>query len=131
MIDHAKAVVSVAGTASWEAVMRGKPGIIFGDARYKFCDSIFRVANLQDCQRVLTCISEGYQVNNDAILCFLEAVEKAYFIGNTDPLPPWYTITNEQNAQHITNEIIETIHSDYPHLSEQCQLATPAGILRP
>lgn len=119
MIDHAQAVVSIAGTASWEAVLRGKPGIIFGDARYKFCEGIFRVANLSDCQSALNRIGQGYQVNTEAVLCFLEAVEKACFVGNSDPLPPWYTITNEENARSITKEILEIIDLNYQCIKKQ------------
>lgn len=48
LIDNSRAVVSATGTPGIQAVMRGKPAIIYGSAPYKRCEGVHYVESSQD-----------------------------------------------------------------------------------
>jgi hypothetical protein len=43
LIDNARAVATVTGTVGWEAVLRGRPALVFGSAWYRHCDGVWFV----------------------------------------------------------------------------------------
>ncbi|MCK5139983.1 MAG: hypothetical protein KAQ85_09095, partial [Thermodesulfovibrionia bacterium] len=53
LIDHCQAVATPAGTVGWEAAVRGKPALFFGDVWYQGCKSLFRIRTLEDCQEAV------------------------------------------------------------------------------
>ena len=65
LIENAKAVASVAGTAPYgEGLFRGKPGIIFGYPWYRNCHGIFKVNNVASCLEALNKIKDGFKVDH-------------------------------------------------------------------
>jgi len=75
LIDHARAVASITGTSSWEAVARGVPALLFGEAWYKGCDGVHSVRTIEDCRRALQRISAGERPDAQAVRLFLMAAE--------------------------------------------------------
>src|SRR5690606_37441144 len=48
LIDSAACVATLTGTMGFEAVLRGKPCLVFGDAAYVGCEGVFRINSFQD-----------------------------------------------------------------------------------
>ncbi len=84
LIDHAKAVATVTGTTGWEAIVRGKPVLIFGHAWYKGCDGVFYTPSEKTCKGALLKIAEGYKVDKDAVRLFVHVIEKVGMRGYVD-----------------------------------------------
>ena len=53
LIRNAQTVATVTGTASWEAVLRGKSSLLFGYKWYKYCDGVFPVHDVESVQKAL------------------------------------------------------------------------------
>ena len=81
LIDRARAVATVCGTSSWEAIVRGVPSLVFGEAWYKGCDGAFTVRTLEDCRRALARIEGGERPDPEAVRLFLHAVDRTAFPG--------------------------------------------------
>ena len=47
LIKNSQAVAAVTGSAVWEAVLRGKPGMVFGYTWYMYCDGVLRVKDFE------------------------------------------------------------------------------------
>jgi hypothetical protein len=77
LIDHARAVATVSGTAGIEAVLRGRPCLVFGYAWYRGCDGVFYTPSLAACQDAIDAIASGVRVDTRNVELFMEAVEAA------------------------------------------------------
>jgi hypothetical protein len=75
LIDGSAAVATVAGSVGWEAVNRGKPALVFGEAWYQHCDGVYRISNAQDCHNAITQVIRGASPSRARIRCFLAALE--------------------------------------------------------
>lgn len=76
LIDHSQATASVAGTSSWEAAVRGKPALFFGNVWYQGCKSLFRISTLQNCRNAIEKIVNGYTPDQEDIERYTAAIEK-------------------------------------------------------
>jgi hypothetical protein len=65
LIDHASCVATITGTVGFQAVLRGRPVIVFGAAPYRHCPSVFHVSNLDDLRAAITPITTNYVVPDD------------------------------------------------------------------
>ena len=81
LIDHARAVASVTGTSSWEAIARGVPALLFGEAWYKGCEGAYTIRTQEDCRQALIKIAAGKRPEPDAVRLFLHAVDRTAFAG--------------------------------------------------
>jgi hypothetical protein len=85
LIDRARAVASVTGTSSWEAIVRGVPGLVFGEAWYKGCEGAYSVRTVEDCRRALALIAAGKRPDPESVRLFLHAVDRTAFVGYFGP----------------------------------------------
>lgn len=60
LIDNSEAVATAGGTVGWEAVVRGKPALVFGSLWYQECKSVFTIAAYQDAVNAISKVREGY-----------------------------------------------------------------------
>ena len=81
LIDHARAVASITGTSCWEAIARGVPALVFGEAWYKGCDGAHTVRTIDDCRQALAKIAAGERPNAEAVRLFLFAAEETAIRG--------------------------------------------------
>jgi hypothetical protein len=91
LIDRCRAVASITGTSSWEALVRGTPTLVFGEAWYKGCEGAHAVRSAEDCRRALQRIAAGERPDETAVRLFLHAAEKTSFPGylsTDDPMLP-------------------------------------------
>lgn len=62
LIDSSIAVATATGTAGWEALLRGRPALVFGNAWYQECPGAFRIRSLDDAVAALSTVAEGAEV---------------------------------------------------------------------
>jgi len=84
LIDHARAVATVTGTTGIEAVVRGKPVLVFGHAWYGGCEGVFYTPDVSRCAAALARIEGGYVVDRRKVRLFLKAVEQSCFRADMD-----------------------------------------------
>lgn len=76
LIDHAKAVAATTGTVGWEAVLRGKPVLLFGNPWYRGCEGSFKIDTAESCKQALDGINQGFEINQGNLRLFVYALEK-------------------------------------------------------
>jgi hypothetical protein len=110
LIDRARAVVTITGTAGWEAVVRGRPVLLYGHAWYKFCEGVFYVPSVDACKTALAKIQQGYTVDQKRVHLFLSAAQE---IGTHAYIEPSFekivNIPFEENVSHLV-KAIQTTH---------------------
>jgi hypothetical protein len=108
LIDRAQAVATVAGTSSWEALARGIPTLLFGEAWCKGCDGAYAVRTVEDCRDALERIKSGERPDPEAVRLFLHATDRtaleAYLC---DDDKPFAKIDEATNVQRLTRAIAE------------------------
>ncbi|MDO8619789.1 MAG: hypothetical protein Q7R64_00370 [bacterium] len=75
LINESLSVSAVTGSAGWEAVLRGKPAIIFGKVWYEDCQGIFKASSKEDCVKAFATIARGYVVNQESVIHYLKCFE--------------------------------------------------------
>ena len=76
LVDESRCVATATGTVGWEALVRGKPVLVFGHSWYEYCKGIFRIMNVKQCSHVLEEIASGYTVNHHLTDMYMLAIEK-------------------------------------------------------
>jgi hypothetical protein len=122
LIDAAKAVATVTGTSGWEAVMRGKPALVFGQAWYGKCEGVFSAADAEDCKAAVNKISAGYKVDRARVRMFLQALETAGFRGYT--IPDLSSSANVTLSKNVAN-FVEDLKRYQPTLNSAGDLSSP------
>jgi len=84
LITRAKAVATVSGTAGWEAILRGKPALVFGHAWYQAAPGVFRIKDLVSCQQAFTAIQNNFAVAASDTVAFLAALDRSSIRGHID-----------------------------------------------
>jgi len=106
LIDHAKAVAVVNGTAGWEAVNRRKPALVFGYPWYRGCEGVFHTPTKESCVGALRKIESGYEVDRGKVRLFIYALEQ---VGSTACVEPFYEnvagISYKENVEAITRAL--------------------------
>jgi hypothetical protein len=80
LIDKASAVATITGTVGIEAIIRGKPVIVFGSAQYRGRKGVFWVRSSDEARAVMAQIDGGVDVMSDAeVEAFLFQVDGMAF----------------------------------------------------
>lgn len=82
LILKAQAVATATGTAGWEAVLKGKPALIFGFPFYQFADGVLKVASKRDCLEAIEKIKNGFTPSKQKVLDYLTALDKVSIKGH-------------------------------------------------
>lgn len=78
LIDNSKAVATLTGTIGWEAVLRGKPALVFGYAWYRGCEGVFYVPTNEDCKKAMDAIFSGYKVDEEKVNIYIKYIENKF-----------------------------------------------------
>jgi hypothetical protein len=81
LIDKSKAVATITGTMSFEAVVRGIPSIVFGHVWYKECEGMMFVDSLKKMQEAIQKIKSGYKPDFYKIKLFAKSIEENSYRG--------------------------------------------------
>ncbi len=107
LINKSQAVAAIAGRAGWEAILRGKPAIIFGYPWYRDCSEIFRVKDVESCKNALKKIANGFAINQQQIINYLKCFDNATIHGYIDPsLEKNLKITEQESKNNIIQRIL-------------------------
>lgn len=71
LIDRSVFLATITGSAGWQAVVRGKKTIIFGEAWYQDAPSVYRVTGDEDCQLAMNAIKHTSKHTDDDVIAFL------------------------------------------------------------
>lgn len=76
LIEKASAVATGTGTVGWEAIVRGKPVVIFGFSWYENYDKgVLRITDGESASKIFPFI-QSYSYDEHALMSYLAAVEK-------------------------------------------------------
>jgi hypothetical protein len=103
LIDRARAVATVTGTAGWEAVARGVPTMVFGNAWYKNCEGVFDASTRGGCAKAIAEIAQGYRPDYPRVRLFLQSLAEVGLRADRDIYEVLTDLTPEQ-SQHATAE---------------------------
>ncbi len=107
LMSTAQAVALNTGTAGLEAVLRGKPVLVFGYAWYRDCPGIFRVSDTQSCKTAFEKIRNGFKISRDALINFFAAVDRASFRGYLEMHTKALSgISEDENTANLTKAIL-------------------------
>ena len=81
---RSRAVATITGTAGFEAVVRGKPVLVFGYPWYRGAPGVFEVNSLASCRKALQEIHDGFTFGKDDVLRYLHLLDANSFHGYID-----------------------------------------------
>ena len=74
LYQHSSLIMTIGGTAGFEAAVHGKPSIIFNDLRYSLLPSVTRLKSIDDLPNIINqCINK--KVNPDDVNKFIQLME--------------------------------------------------------
>lgn len=110
LIDNSQAVATLTGTAGWEAIVRGTPALIFGNAWYRQSPGAYHIKSREDARSAVESIREQPMPSEQEIGGFVAAVHRA---GQRGYLSPNASVADdicvETNIRGITQAIIDRI----------------------
>jgi len=113
LTSSAKCLVTITGSAGWEAIINGTPCLIFGSPWFKECPEVVKVENLNNCIQYFKDLEEGkIAVDQKKIKNFIAWVKnEGGYIGNLNPVLIT-SFTKSENARHFANAIVNSVGMD-------------------
>lgn len=68
LVDHSSCVVTITGTAGFQAIARGKPVIVFGTAPYRHFPGVFKVSGIEEIRKAIDRIDSSVLKFDDATI---------------------------------------------------------------
>ena len=112
LIERARAVATVSGTAAWEALLRGKLAIIFGHPWYQNAPNLMRGDSVESCKRCFKAISDGFKVREEDTLRFLKALELSTVPGHFQEYSKRHSsVTGEESARDVVSVVLQALRT--------------------
>lgn len=107
LIDHASLVATTGGTAAMEAIARGKPVLLFGDAWYRDCPGVQRVRTLADVRFFMERFLRGEVVVwPDDFLSYMSTMTQKGFRGIADYPPSDFDVDGQENVENLVRIVL-------------------------
>jgi hypothetical protein len=74
ILDNAKAIATITGTVGWEAVVRGKLVLIFGDAWYQQAPNVYRVKDTTEVKCALSKLSKDFNFDKAHLVNYVNTL---------------------------------------------------------
>jgi len=87
LIKKSQAVATATGTAGWEALLRQKPALVFGNAWYKDCPGSWRISGPTSCRQAIKEIENGNLPDYQSLINYLKCFELASVRYHIEGLP--------------------------------------------
>lgn len=114
LADNSLAVVTCTGSIGWEALIRCKPVIMFGNYFYQNAPGCFTVKSKKDLQNALNIILNGYKVEINEIDSFFQKVYDYSYFGFIDKdVQSILQIDDEKNNSIILEIIKKKIYNTF------------------
>ncbi len=102
LIDKAKAVATISGSVGFEALVRGRPALVFGHSWYRWCEGSLFTPDRESLEKALEIAGSGYEVNEERLRHYLGAVEKIGVQGYIDSVyEKVLDISAQDNARSV------------------------------
>ena len=87
-IEKSEAVISISGSAAFEAAMLNKPSIVFGDVCFSVISSVKVVNSFEEVEKLLNLIKSKSWPNDNIISCaaYLKSIDEVGLDGFSQPL---------------------------------------------
>lgn len=106
LIDRSRAVATISGSVGFEAIVRGRPTLVFGHAWYRWCEGSFYTPDRNSLEKALEVVRAGYEVNERRLRHYLGAVEKIGAKGYIDSVyEKVLDISERENALSMATAI--------------------------
>jgi hypothetical protein len=102
LIDNSEAIATITGTAGWEALVRGKPAIIFGNAWYRSAPGCHYINNINSTDTLIENIINSDGASRDLIKKYISVVESNSYLGSLNS-------TSEKNVDSFVQAICDSI----------------------
>lgn len=112
LIDSSAMVASIGGTVSVEAVSRGKPALVFGEAWYQGLKGVYLVKNEADLKEAMGSLPTWGRAEPRFVEEFLQSFIKRGFEGEADHPTAGFLLSQEENENNLADAILEFIESD-------------------
>ncbi|KKU07734.1 MAG: hypothetical protein UX10_C0006G0005 [Candidatus Magasanikbacteria bacterium GW2011_GWA2_45_39] len=110
LMRKAQAVATVTGTTGWEAVLRGKPALIFGFPWYQHCPGVFRATSIESCHEFFLRAEEHPKIDLSQVINFFYAFDRASIHGFVDAYGRENSpLSSEENKYNITQALLTEI----------------------
>ena len=106
-IDRSAAVATTGGTSALEAVARGKPALLFGDAWYRDCPGVERIRSFADANDFFN--RWPVSVLDGSIERFVQAVINSCPEGIGDYPPEGYVMDEDRNVENLAKSITDRL----------------------
>jgi len=121
LMDSCVAVATLVGTSGWEALVRGKPALIFGDIWYDRCAGVFRVRNQEDCRKAFQQIAAGVSLRPEIVADFVKELDfSAIQAGHElEVAPPGVETTTDQlrGISDLVAQVLGLPPADLPRVN--------------
>ena len=115
LIKHSLALVTVTGTPGWEAIVRGKPVVIFGYPWYMDCPEVLRAYDVSTCSSALEKIASGeFQVNRQSVINYLKSLDNAsihLYVDDSEETISKYS--NQERMNNMVQAILAELKGEY------------------
>ncbi len=86
LIENCIGIASITGTALWEGVFKGKPGLMFGNYITQYAPGIAQVTTNDECRlNVAKILAGDVKINTKKLKIFLLAIQTISMPGSCDP----------------------------------------------
>ncbi|MDO8565342.1 MAG: hypothetical protein Q7R67_01860 [bacterium] len=111
LTDNSSAIGIVSGRAGLEAVLRGKPALVFGHAWYTDAPGAFKIDNVEMCSKILKDIDENkISVTEDDATRFLASFDQVSFHGHIQPMSARMSLlTKAESTENIISALIKEL----------------------
>ena len=107
IIKNCTGVITLSGTAGWEAFLLRKPSITFSNVFYNLAEkSVFNVKNFYELASLLQKIVEDFKPDEEIIKKIIVAKYHFTYPGKMYPLNPWDEVIPKENLKNLSNAII-------------------------
>lgn len=104
LINASQAVATATGTSGMEALVMGKPVLVFGYPWYMYCDGALRVDGISGCREAFAAIENGQKPNPDKVLNYFIAFQRTAIRTNQKSrYQRFQSVSNEESIQNMTN----------------------------
>jgi len=122
LIKNSQGVITIGGTIGFEAVIYGKPLIVFGHALYNFLDFVYKIKDITELPYVMQ-KARSYQADERKIAAFFQSIVETSFsfpftlfenvgIGRKPGIEQFLVGDEGEYIKRVAKEFIKYLHQD-------------------
>lgn len=114
VIRDARGVITITGTAGFEAMLMGKPVVVFGKTFYSSQPGVVYLRNIRDLRKVLADLDRRGPLPDGPILDFLASYLESLHPGMTDFFAGQATKTGldpDENIRNVVDGLVRTLRA--------------------